>query len=65
MLFRSFFTAAGSRPDLVPVVGSANHGYDIQLDPAIFHWGVNRVRVFAIDPLTGRQSLLGTRIVNR
>jgi subtilisin family serine protease len=60
-----FFTANGSRPDLVPVVGSANHGYDLQLDPAIFRRGINIVRVFAIDPLTGRQTVLGTRIVSR
>jgi hypothetical protein len=46
-------------------VGSVNHGYDIQLDPAIFRRGGNLVRVFAIDPLTGRQNVLGTRIVRR
>jgi hypothetical protein len=59
------FTANGSRPDLQPLVGSVNHGYDIQLDPAIFRWGVNRVRIQAIDPLTGRLTHLGTRIVWR
>jgi hypothetical protein len=59
------FTANGSRPDLLPRVGSVNHGYDIQLDPAIFRRGGNLVRVFAIDPLTGRQNVLGTRIVRR
>jgi hypothetical protein len=59
------FTANGSRPALLPQLGSVNHGYDIQLDPAIFRRGVNLVRVFAIDPLTGRQNVLGTRIVRR
>lgn len=59
------FSADGSRPDLLPSVGSVNHGYDVQLDPAIFRRGLNLLRVWAIDPLTGKPTLLGTRIVRR
>ena len=59
------FTANGTRPDLLPRVGSVNHGYDIQVDPSLFRKGWNLVRVWAIDPLTSRPTLLGTRIVSR
>ena len=59
------FTANATRSDLLPRVGSVNHGYDIQLDPSIFRRGMNLVRIWAIDPLTSRPTLLGTRIVRR
>jgi subtilisin family serine protease len=59
------FPAAAPRPDLESQLGSANHGYDVQIDPAAFGRVWNVVRVWAIDPLTGRATLLGTRWVKR
>jgi subtilisin family serine protease len=59
------FMANGTRPDLLPRLGSPNHGYDIRVAPSVFRKGMNLVRIWAIDPLTGKPSLLGTRIVRR
>lgn len=59
------FVAALPRPDLQPRLGSAGHGFDIALNPGFFRRGANVVRVFAIDPLTARPTLISAKIVRR
>jgi subtilisin family serine protease len=58
-----YFQANGYRPELRPVVGSDGHGYEVAVDPALFRRAVNTVKVHAVDPLTGKLFLIGTRQV--
>ena len=54
--------ASNTRPDLVPVAGSANHGYTIDLSgltPTL-----HRVDIYAFDAQTNQRTLLGSKTVN-
>jgi hypothetical protein len=51
-------TASGDRPDLLPVVGSADHGFTYTL-PAL-SVGLHLVDVYALDTTTAAPTLLGT-----
>jgi hypothetical protein len=54
-----FVTADVARSDLLPTVGSANHGFLVTLPPLTA--GTHTVQVFAVDPTTDETVSLGRR----
>jgi hypothetical protein len=53
------------RPALIPVVGSARHGFNIPLNRFWFHRGSNNMQIAVYDPISKQVSIAWERIVNR
>jgi hypothetical protein len=53
------------RPDLIGVVGSANHGFDIRLNRFMFRRGWNSVRIYAVNTENNNMKLLASRSIHR
>jgi hypothetical protein len=53
------------RPALIPVVGSARHGFNIALNRSWFHKGTNDMKIVIYDPISRQVSIAWERIINR
>lgn len=53
------------RPALIPVVGSARHGFNIALNRFWFHKGANDMKIVVYDPISKQVSIAWERVVNR
>jgi len=53
------------RPALIPVVGSARHGFNIPLNRFWFHKGANDMKIVIYDPISRQVSIAWERVINR
>lgn len=53
------------RPALIPIVGSARHGFNIALNRFWFHKGTNDMKIVIYDPISKQSSIAWERIINR
>jgi hypothetical protein len=53
------------RPALIPVVGSARHGFNIPLNRFWFHKGANDMKIVVYDPISRQVSIAWERVINR
>lgn len=53
------------RPALIPVVGSARHGFNIALNRLWFHKGPNNMTIQVYDPISKQVSIAWERVVNK
>lgn len=53
------------RPALIPIVGSARHGFNIALNRFWFHKGANDMKIVVYDPISKQVSIAWERVVNR
>ncbi len=53
------------RPSLIPVVGSARHGFNIPLNRFWFHRGSNNIQIVVYDPISKQVSVAWERVVSR
>lgn len=53
------------RPDLMSVVGSPYHGFDIKLNRYMFRRGLNSVRIYAVNVNNGSMKLIGSGNIRR
>lgn len=53
------------RPALIPVVGSARHGFNLALNRLWFHKGSNSMTIQVYDPISKQVSIAWERVVNK
>ncbi len=53
------------RPALIPVVGSARHGFNIPLNRNWFHRGANNIQIQIYDPISKQVSIAWERVINK
>jgi hypothetical protein len=53
------------RPALIPVVGSARHGFNVPLNRNWFHKGANDIVIQVYDPISKQVSIAWERVINK
>lgn len=53
------------RPALIPIVGSARHGFNIPLNRNWFHKGSNNMTIQVYDPISKQVSIAWERVINK